>query len=161
MPAVAGREEDDVSATRLHRWFNRAALASSVLLACTVALWLAGFCLYPDDHHLSVTRSFHVGVWSCFRGPTFGRLVFFNTNDGPCYGGIIALCDGHGNSCRPYQASGWEDSFGVFFIHLRFLKSGATLWTLDVSLLYPFTLFAILPFAWGWRRWRRKERDAH
>ena len=34
-----------MTATRPRRWFNLAALASAVLLACTVALWLAGFFL--------------------------------------------------------------------------------------------------------------------
>jgi hypothetical protein len=144
-----------VNATRPGRWFNRAALASAVLLACTVALWLVAFFLNPAERHLAVTESFRVGVWG---GPICGRLVFFNTADGPYHGSIIALSDGQGNSHPRLRARGWGDSWGVYYRHFYFFDSGETVWTLMISLLYPLALFAILPVAWAWRRWRSGER---
>jgi len=38
----------------------------------------------------------------------------------------------------------WGKSFGVYYRYFRW-KNGETLWTLAVSLWYPFLLFAWLP----------------
>ena len=120
-----------MTATRPRRWFNLAALASAVLLACTVALWLAGFFLDPEEYRLSVTDFFRVGVRSGWDGPTFGRLIFFNIKDGPYICGTIALSDGPGESHPRYLARGWDDSFGVYFHHFYFFDSGKTVWDVD------------------------------
>lgn len=131
------------------------ALASSAGLAMTVALWLAAFFVNPWDCHLSVGDTFHVGVWGGVDGPMFGRVVLFNDREyGPYRGSIIALSDGRGGVWPRHRVSGWGDACGVYYRHFYFADSGRTLWTVMVSLLYPFVAFAIVPLAWVWRRVR-------
>jgi hypothetical protein len=138
-----------------HRLFAAAAFASAVLLVLTFALWLAAFAVSPWDHHLSVATSFHIGVWGGVDGPTFGRLVFFNDDEyGPYRGSVVALSDAQGNVSPAYRVSAWGDSYGVYYRHFYFPGSDKTLWTLMISLLYPFALFAVLPLTWCWRQWR-------
>ena len=145
-----------MNATNHRRVFNFATLTSAILLISTIALWLAAFVANPWDHHMSVTGSLHIGVWGGCDGPTFGRVVFFNDEEsGPYHGSIIALADEHGNPHPRYRVRAWGDSFGVYYRHFYFPDSDRTLWTLIVSLLYPLALFAVLPLAWGWFRWRR------
>ena len=113
-----------------------------------VALWLAAFAVNPWDHHLSIAPSFHIGVWGGTDGPIFGRLVFFNDDEyGPYRGSIVALSDGQGKVPPEFQprVSEWGDSYGVYYRHFYFPKSDKTLWTLMISLLYPFALSAVLP----------------
>ena len=147
------QRDDDVDTTNPHRVFNFAALASGILLTFTIALWLAAFVANPWDHHLSVTRSLHIGVWGGSDGPTFGCLVFFNDEEyGPYRGSIIARVDEQGNPHPRYRVRAWGDSFGVYYRHFYFPDSDHTLWTLMISLLYPLAVLAILPLAWGWFR---------
>jgi hypothetical protein len=121
----------------------------------TVALSLAGFVTNPCDHRLSVTESFHVGIWGGFDGPTFGCLMFFNNAQyGPYRGSIIGLSAGPDDPPQ-YQLSAWGDwdYSGVYSRHIYWPDSDTTLWTLAISLLYPLFLFAMLPLAWMWRHW--------
>jgi hypothetical protein len=145
----------NASVKKRRRALDAAALVSAALLLSTIALWLATFAVNPWEHHLSLTDSFHVGLWGGVDGPTFGRLVFFNDGEyGPYRGSIVWLTDAQGNSHSEDRLTGWGDSFGVYYRHFCLADTGRTLWTLMISLLYPFGLFAILPLAWGWWRWR-------
>jgi hypothetical protein len=139
----SSRGGSDTRATKPRRWFDAAALVSTTILGATVVLWLIGSAISP----LSITDSFHIGVWSGFDG----RLVFYNDKEyGPYHGSIIALSDA---PPPRVQIQAWGNSFGVYYRHFYFPKSGKTLWTLAISLLYPFFLFAIVPLAWGRCRW--------
>jgi hypothetical protein len=137
-----------------NRAFNIAALVSAVLLGFTALLWLSAYFLNPHEHHLSITQRSHIGVWGGFDGPWSGRLVFFNDPDGPYRGSIIALSDADSKTPAVIWRGAWGDSLGVYYRHFYLPKSGITVWTLMISLLYPLGLFAILPLAWVWRRWR-------
>jgi hypothetical protein len=143
------------------RAFNVATLISSILLACTTILWASAFAINPWHYRLSVTSTFHVGVWGGFDGPFLGRLVFFNDKEyGPYRGSIIFLVDSQGNSARPMITREWGDAFGVYYRHFHWLDTDQTLWTLMVSLAYPLVLFAVLPLAWVRAWWQRRPRVA-
>lgn len=139
-----------------NRVLSIATFISAVLLGCTVLLWLSAFVLNPWSNSLSVTGEFHIGIWGGRDGPWLGRVVFFNDREyGPYRGSIIAVCDEDGNTYPNYRLSAWGDCFGVYYRHIYFPESNGTLWTLMISLVYPFGLFAALPLAWGWGRWRK------
>lgn len=141
--------------TQAHHWFDVAALVSVVFLGLTVGLSLTGFVINPWDHRLSVTESFHIGIWGGFDGPTFGCLVFFNNGQyGPYRGSIIGLSAGPDDPPQ-FQRTAWGDLdySGLYYRHIHWPDSNTTLWTLAISLLYPFFLFAVLPLLWMWRRW--------
>lgn len=44
------------------------------------------------------------------------------------------------------------DTLGIYYRYFRWTVSGATLWTLSVSLVYPLAMFTVLPLVWAWRR---------
>jgi hypothetical protein len=141
--------------TKARWWFDVAALVSAVFLGLTVAGWLIGFFINPLDHHLSVTESFHIGIESGPDGLIFGCVVFFNNGQyGPYRGSIIGLSAGPDDTL-PYQRTAWGDleSSGVYYRHIYWPDSDTPLWTLAISLLYPFLLFAVVPLVWMWRRW--------
>ncbi len=138
------------------RTFDVASLISSILLGCTVVLWASAFAISPWDHRLSMSSTFHVGVWGGFDGPFVGRLVFFSDKEyGPYRGSVICLSDSQGNLSRPMITRAWGDAFGVYYRHFHWLDTGETLWTLMVSLAYPLLIFSVLPAAWLWRRCRQ------
>ncbi|WP_144059285.1 hypothetical protein [Rhodopirellula sp. SWK7] len=125
-----------------HRTRKIATVVSTVMLALSVLLLLAGY-VSPWDYHFSFSDDSHVGV--CAWGLD-SRLVFFNDAEyGPYRGGIIGLADADGNIYPPLEC---EDSFGDAWgiYYRRFQWSDATLWTLMVTLWYPVALFAIIPF---------------
>jgi hypothetical protein len=132
-----------------HRIFQAASLVSAVLGGCTLVLWLATFLVSPWDHRISLSRSFHVAVWSGLTGDTLGRLVIFNNAQyGPYSGSTIQIADDKGNaSPRLDREIEWGDTCGVYYRYFRW-PAGQTLWTLAVSLWYPLWAFCILPAAW-------------
>ncbi len=132
--------------------FSTASLVSVILLGCTILLWLAAF-LPAADHSLSVTGDFHIGIWSGFHGSPSGYIVFFNDKEnGPYQGSMISLDGEKGNHNNPYIKKGWGPGYGVYYCHILWPESGATLWTLAISFAYPVVLFSILPLIWLWRR---------
>ncbi len=134
----------------IRRIFNVAALISTLLLACTIFLWAWSFWTDPSKNHLSLSPSFHAGVYA-------GRMGFSSDENSLFQGGfIISLSDANGVPVRPYVARGFGDAFGVYYRHFRLVKTGATLWTLSVTLAYPLAMFAVLPAIWGWRQWRSR-----
>jgi len=138
------------------RVFNAVSLVSAILLGCTVLLWAGAFVLNPWDHHVSLTRDFHMGVWGGLDGPPLGRMVFFNDDEyGPYRGSIVALVDDQGNPPRTLTFVRWGDAYGIYYRYIHWSDSNATCWTLMVSFAYPMILFGILPALWLWLRWRR------
>ena len=136
------------------RIFNIASLIFAAMLACTMLLWLSAFVVNPWDHSLSVTSDFHVGIWGGFDGLPVGNVVFFNNKEyGPYRGSIITLSGDDGGLPPSLQATAWGPAYGVYYRHFHWLDSGTNLWTLMVSLAYPFALFSVLPVAWLWCRW--------
>lgn len=133
----------------IRRIFNVASLISALLLASTLLVWAWSFWADPWKDHLSINSGFHVGVYA-------GRVDFFSDESGPYHGSIISLSDANGVPVRPYVKRGFGDAFGLYYRHIRFVQSGATLWTLSVSLAYPLAMFAVLPAIWGWKQWRTK-----
>jgi hypothetical protein len=135
-----------------NRAFSIASLVSAVLLGCTALLWLSAFVLDPWSNRLSVTGDFHIAVWGGCDGPPLGRLVFFNDKRyGPYRGSIISVS----GYKEPAEVRCWGDAFGVYYRYFRWSGSGATLWTLMISLAYPLAMFSFLPAGWLWVRWRR------
>lgn len=165
----------------IHRSFHVASLISGVLLAFIVVLWLVTLVASP---RFPLTRHFNLGVWSGFSGDTLGRLVFFNDAQyGPYRGSIIALSDDKhppkavwtwrvsenygagkeyifdGEGAIQVTATG-ADFPGVYYRHFQWPNSPQPLWTLMVSLWYPFLFFSVLPLGWILRHWRLRRPDA-
>jgi hypothetical protein len=157
------------------RWFKTICLTSEVLLGLTVGLTIAALWLNPWKQHLSVTDSFHIGLFRGFRDEVIGRIVFFNDSEhGPYGGSIIGSVDAKGNllyeggRARLSRKFFWrvgrysiyrgayvdeqgeavrEDSLCDLpgIYYRRFEWAEATVWTLAVSLWYPLFLFGLLP----------------
>ncbi|QDV52245.1 hypothetical protein Enr17x_43050 [Gimesia fumaroli] len=124
-----------------NRKFNIACLISTILMVCTVMLCLAKPVLNPWKHRVSFGHDFHVSVWDC-------RIAFFNDAEyGPYRGSLIKI----DNEPKFDREIYWGDSWGIYYRYFRW-QDGTTLWTLMVSLLYPFLLFIILPAVWFRRR---------
>ncbi|MEN6449977.1 MAG: hypothetical protein ABFC96_05770 [Thermoguttaceae bacterium] len=138
----------------VNRAFTIAAIASTVLLACTIFLFIAGTIgLDPSHYRLSFKRDFHIGV-------SGGRIVLFNSEYGPYHGSSIALADGAGNARLAVETTAFGETLGIYYRHFRWLDSGNVLWTAAISLAYPFMGFAVLPALWGWFRWRHAQQVA-
>ncbi|WP_077024285.1 hypothetical protein [Fuerstiella marisgermanici] len=59
------------------------------MLSLLFLVLLSGYATDPWHHRLSITRTFHVGVWNT---GIDSRLVFFNDADhGPYRGSVVAL----------------------------------------------------------------------
>ncbi|HUO07315.1 MAG TPA: hypothetical protein VM008_03215 [Phycisphaerae bacterium] len=85
------------------------------------------------------------------------RLHVFNDRRGPYNGGIVALAGSYPGDPKTPTGVGVGDAAGVYFRYICW-PDGHILWTLSVSLVYPLTVFAILPLLWLNRRsriWRR------
>ncbi|TWT56298.1 hypothetical protein CA85_43010 [Allorhodopirellula solitaria] len=114
------------------------------MLTLSVLLFLVGYIAKPTEYHFSFRDDSHVGVSS--RGLD-ARLVFFNDVEyGPYRGSTIGLIHANGEIYPPLEREGsFGDSWGVYYRHFQW--SDSTLWTLMVTLWYPITIFAIMPFA--------------
>lgn len=125
-----------------HRSFKIATVVSTVMLAMSVVLFIAGYVLSPRDCHLSLHDDFHVGAWA---SGLDSRLVFFNDGEhGPYRGSIIGLANAEGRIDPPLvRKESFGDSWGIYYRHFQW--SDSRLWTLMVTLWYPIALFAILP----------------
>ena len=127
------------------RTLKIATCLSTAMLTVMVVLFVAGIWINPRDHHLSLSDTFHVSVSG--RGWDI-RLVFFNDAEyGPYSGSVIGVVDNQGNVYPPLEREvSFGDTAGIYYRYFRW--SGATLWTLMLSLWYPIALFAILPLLW-------------
>lgn len=120
------------------RAFNIVTLASTVLLAITIALWVMTFWLNPWDHYISLGSHFHISVWG--NEHSIGRVVLFNSiSYGPYRGSII-------NASAILSEAHFGDTAGIYFRYFRFHQG--ILWTLMLSLWYPLALFSIAPVSW-------------
>lgn len=142
----------------IYRIFTIASCISAALLGVALLLSIATCIFNPWEHRVTLTDQFYVGVWRGFSGDTLGRIVLFNDAEyGPYRGSIIQFTDDAGNVHPEFERRiALGDSFGVYYRYFR-VPSGATLWTLMVSLWYPVALFAVLPTAWLWMRRRRRK----
>jgi hypothetical protein len=155
-----------------HRWFHIASLISGVLAAVTIVLWLVTFLASP---RLPLTRHFNLGIWKGFSGEKLGMLEIFNDSQhGPYSGSIVALTDDKhppkfvwlwrigenyevgkqiifdGKGAIQVTAIG-ADFPGIYYRHFRWPDKTEPLWTLMVSLWYPFFFFTVLPLLWIFR----------
>ena len=129
------------------RIFDTLSLISAILLACTIILWPWSFWAEPGKDYLSFTDEFHVGVYR-------GRLDLFNS-EYPYHGSIIAITSLERPIERIFsERRAFGDTVGIYYRYFCWADSGAVLWTLSVSLLYPLIVFAVLPTIWGWKWWR-------
>lgn len=140
------------------RIFNILSLISGSLLACTIVLWAWSFWADARKHCISFSTDFHFAVQD-------GRVSFFNDKEyGPYRGSIIALTSPEWPIERIFsERRGFGDTAGIYYRYFRWADSGAVLWTLSVSLVYPLVVFTLLPAIWGWKRWHiigRSERQA-
>jgi hypothetical protein len=134
------------------------------------AVWLN-----PWKQRLTITDSFHIGLFRWFQNDLIGRIVFFNDSEyGPYEGSIIGLVDKEGNllyeggRARPIPKHSWSiGDYGISNVdyvneqgepvlkkracnfpgiyYRRFVWPDTSLWTLSVSFWYPLLLFALLP----------------
>ena len=151
---VADAEVGNGERCMVRKIFSIASLISTILLGCTMLLWLGAFFVTPWDCSLSVTRDFHIGILGGFgfEGMPLGAVVFFSDKEsGPYHGSILAL------DTVPLREVGWGPEYGIYYRHFRWLDSGKILWTLMVSLAYPLLLFSIMPAVWLWRRKRNAQ----
>jgi len=125
------------------RLFNALSLISAVYLLGTVNLWIWSFWADARTQSLSFANDFHVAAER-------GRLSFFNDKDyGPYRGSIIAIVSEEWPMERifsKHQAFG--ETLGIYYRYFRWADSGAVLWTLSISLIYPLILFSLLPAIW-------------
>jgi hypothetical protein len=129
---------------------KRLSLISAMCLACTIILWVGSYWTEPLKDSLSLSNAFHITVCA-------GRVEFFNIKEaGPYHGSIIALSDGFHPVFSERRAFG--DAFGVYYRYFRWANSGVVYWTLSVTLLYPFLVFAVLPTIWAWKSWKARRR---
>ena len=91
-------------------------------------------------------------------------LCFFNNKEyGPYLGGTVELLDRKEDIDRFFsERRAFGPTLGVYYRYFRVPGSGAVIWTLTVSLLYPIIIFAALPVirfrklpAVWLRKWRR------
>lgn len=156
-------------------WFDIASLISGILAAVTIALWLLTFFASP---RLPVTRHFNLGIWKGFSGEKLGMLEIFNDSQyGPYTGSIIAFADheyppkfvwryGTGENCEILKQIFFDgkgaivvtvtgaDFPGLCYRHFRWPEKAEPLWTLMISLWYPFFVFSVIPSVFILRRWR-------
>jgi hypothetical protein len=160
------------------RWFKTISLISGVFLGLTLGLTIAAFWLSPWKQHLTITDSFHIGLFRGLGGDLIGRITFFNDSEyGPYRGSIIGLVDEQGNllyeggRAQPIRRFFWSvGDHGILcrtyvdergepvqkesscdlpgIYYRRFEWSETVLWTLMVSFWYPLFLFALLPCLW-------------
>ena len=117
--------------------FNTLSLISAILLACTIISWPWSYRTDPREDRLSIGDSFHMGAYN-------GRVSFFNVKEyGPYRGSTIGS--------EPDERREFGDTLGIYYRYFRWADSGAVLWTLSVSLVYPMIVFLMLPIAWIWK----------
>ena len=111
-------------------------ITSTVFLCLLLLLLLLGYATNLEQHQLSLSRDFHVGILNVGLDV---RIVFFdNAEYGPYRGSII----GFAGDEYPH-AIAFGSSFGIYYRHFTWPDS--TLWTLTVSVWYPLIAFSILP----------------
>jgi hypothetical protein len=109
-------------------------------------LLLSGCITDAWHHRVSITPTFHIGVWNIGLD---SRLVFFNDAEyGPYRGSIVGLA---GNEYP--HTRGFGDTLGIYYRHFTWPDS--VLWTLAVSLWYPILLFSLWPLWCGISHARR------
>ncbi len=154
------------------RYFTITALISCVFLGFTLLLTIASLWLNPWKQHLTITDSFHIGLFRWYQDALIGRIVFFNDGKyGPYEGSVIALVDNEVKRTRPIRKCFWSvgdygisnvdyvneqgepvlkrracDLPGIYY--RRIVWPDTSLWTISVSLWYPMLLFALLPGFW-------------
>lgn len=168
------------------RYLRATALISCVFLGFTLVLTIAAVWLNPWKQRLTITNSFHIGLFSGFGDDLIGRIVFFNDSDyGPYWGSIIGLVNKEGNLAyegglaRPIRKCSWKvGDYGILHVdyvneqgepvlkrracnfpgiyYRRFVWPDTSLWTLAVSFWYPLSLFALLPGLWIGRKLMRR-----
>ncbi len=174
MEKGGGNKFASVKPEETHGKFNRASFVSLVLAAIALALWIASLVVIPEDHRISFTKNFHVGVWKGYSGEIPGRLVIFNGTNGPWIGGTIAMDatnnpppilrtwywgkNGFGYKTIFTQSCDVSEMFcelpGIHFTHIKWSNHPLPIWTLMIGFWLPFILFSILPMIWISRQWR-------
>ena len=137
------------------RIFNALSLISAILLVGTAMLWVWSYWTDPRKECLSFSGDFHVAVRS-------GRVSFFSDKEyGPYRGSIIALTSPERPAERIFaERRGFGDTAGIYYRYFRWADSGAVLWTVSVSLVYPLIVFMLSPTLPAWKWWRHRARQA-
>ncbi len=132
--------------------FRIATLVSTLLLACSLALFIAGWHVDAYNHSIHVRDDFHIGL--VHRDFDTG-IAFFSDEFGPYNGGVIALTAKGDPS--PFEKKLGFDAWGIYYRYFKFriVDPGRVLWTLRISLWYPIAVFSILPSIWLARKYRR------
>jgi hypothetical protein len=128
------------------RMLKIAPQVSAVLCAVTVMIWVAGFWLDPRSHRISLGPHFHVSARTTGLD---GEICFFSDEDLGPYGDVIINVSGPNGKTYPLLQS--EHEFGRYcgiYYHYARWFNGNVLWTLQISLWYPFVVFGMLPAFW-------------
>jgi hypothetical protein len=137
-----------------HRIFNALSLLSTILLACTIILWVWSFWADSRNDFLSVSDNCHIGFFD-------GHIDFFSDRHGPYHGSVISLSSGEETAFSAFaERRGFGDTLGIYYRYFRWADSGIVLWTLSVTLLYPMIVFLVLPISWAWKRQRARATSA-
>jgi hypothetical protein len=96
---------------------------------------------------MSIANDFHVGLGD-------GQVFFFNDTVGPYQGSIIGLADDEGNISPKLLRIGARDFPGVYYRYFGWADS--TLWTLELSLLWPIGVYGLPAAFWMWCRRRKR-----
>jgi hypothetical protein len=151
---------------------------SFVLLAITLCLSVIS--LFIDlsknqEHKLTLSEYFHIGLQRGSQHSVFGSIIFFN-GEYPYVGSIVRLATRE----QPRSVRGWylsihglghetySNDLGIEIeamyccdlpgIYYRYFKlPSSTIWTLTISLWLPMVIFSLLPGIQIWRCRRKKE----
>ena len=127
---------------------------SAIAFCLLVVAWFAAGAVDPREQRLSLSDGCHLSISDRRGGPRVH--VFNDARYGPYSGSIVGIVRGPGDPNGP-QISGVGDVAGVYYRMIRW-SSGASLWTVSLSLIYPLLLAAALPLAWLVRRSRGSRR---
>jgi hypothetical protein len=127
----------------MSRGFTTSALASTLLLAVALVLFLSAFRESSHEPLVSHSPAFHFTATRGSLSPPDARLAFFDSPMGP-YSGSLVFLDFIDEGV---QVDAFGDSMGVYYRRIRW-PSGECNWTLMVSLWYPIIVFSILPGIW-------------
>jgi hypothetical protein len=141
-PASAGTATEPFSHSPLvNRLFNIAAALSAIAFCAIAGAWVFAVCADARTQFVSLSTDCHMGVHA--RGADARLEVFNDASYGPYSGSIIGIA---GDPDGP-EMSGVGDVAGFYFRMIRW-PTGASLWTLSLSLAYPLAVAVVLPVVW-------------
>jgi hypothetical protein len=126
-----------------HRFFNLAAAVSMLALCFIIIAWCIAGAINPRKQFVSLWSGCYLSIDA--RGADARLEVFNDAGYGPYQGSIISVARA-GDPTGP-DVCGFGDCAGIYYRLIRW-PSGASLWTVSLSLGYLLLAAALLPGVW-------------